>query len=398
MYFKAVASLFLGLAATHCYAQIIEATQVGPKTIRVTIPGRFESDITTVKGFGHTLFDLTHDPQKQRDLAPVFEEAGLLWTKMGVGDGQRVGTANPPKEMKLLETGPVRVRVRLAGVMNRRGLGIPQEDLGEVGFEQTFTVYPTGHVYINYALLAKDAVPLHHFLLILKPNGAWGNQGKGKGAGEVRCAGEAGAERPYGKTASSFALEWTNGPTYFQDILMVMYQGKYNGTYWNEGYLDKDLRCGLDVLGRWKDKTLPKGTDHILLMLVLRDDINGHEAAKPYAEDYRSPGKLNVTAGKADTSDAGDYDRDGFNEAEGCYVFSSAADGVAFTLHGRQSPRMNPAFKVLQWNAETPKTILVGDKSLAAGKDFNASVSGEVLLLQVLSNIRDDAKMTVLRR
>lgn len=60
---------------------------------------------------------------------------------------------------------------------------------------------------------------------------------------------------------------------------MVMYRGKYHGTYWNEGYMDKDLRCGLDLLGRWKDKTLPEGKDHNLLMLVFRDDMNGHEAA-----------------------------------------------------------------------------------------------------------------------
>src|SRR5262245_18482110 len=136
--------LILGLASAECHAQTIEARQVDAKTIRVAVPGRFETDFTMVKGFGHTCFDLAHDPQKRRDLAPVLEENGLLWTKMGTGDGQRVGVANPPREMKLLESGPVRFRVRLAGVMNRRGLGIPAEDLNDVGFEQTFTIYPTG--------------------------------------------------------------------------------------------------------------------------------------------------------------------------------------------------------------------------------------------------------------
>ncbi len=46
-------------------------------------------------------------------------------------------------------------------------------------------------------------------------------------------------------------------------------------------------------------------------MLAFRDDINGHEAAKAYAEDYRSPGKLRVTVGRSDATDAGDYDADG---------------------------------------------------------------------------------------
>ncbi len=394
---KTLLCLCLGLAAGDCCAQTIRAAQVDAKTIRVTSPGRFETDITTVKGFGHTFFDTAHDPQKKRDLAPVLEENGLLWTKLGIGDGQLVGTANPPKEMRLLESGPVRVRVRLAGAMNRRGLGIPQEDLDEVGFEQTFTAYPTGQVYVDYALLTKETVPLHHFLLILKPNGAWGSQGKGEGAGEVRCAGEAGPDKPHGTTASSFALEWTDGPTYFQDVLMVMHKGKYNGTYWNEGYLDKDLRCGLDLLARWPGKALPKGKDHILLMLVFRDDIDGHEAAKSYAEDYRSPAKLDVTMGKAGTTDAGDSDADGFNEAEGCYVLSSAAEGVVFAWKGGQTPRMNPAFKVLRWKADAPKAIRIDDKTLVAGQDFNVSVRDEVMLLQILSTIRDNPRVTVPR-
>src|SRR5262245_11795302 len=64
--------LCLGLATADCRAQsTIQATQVDAKTIRVTSPGRFETDITTVKGFGHTFFDLAHYPQKRRDLAPV---------------------------------------------------------------------------------------------------------------------------------------------------------------------------------------------------------------------------------------------------------------------------------------------------------------------------------------
>jgi hypothetical protein len=374
--------------------QGIEAVQVGAKTIRVLVPRRFETDFTTVKGFGHTWFDLAHDPQKKRDLAPVLEENGLLWTKMGIGDGKRVGVANPPKEMKLLESGPVRVRVRGAGVMNRRGLGIPQEDLNEVGFEQTFTVYPTGQVYVDYALLTKETVPLHHFLLILKPNGAWGSQGKGEGAGEVRCAGEAGANRPYGKTASSFALEWTNGPTYFQDMLMVMYRGKYNGTYWNEGYLDKDLRCGLDLLGRWKDKILPKGKDHILLMLAFRDDIDGREAAGLYAQDYRTPGKLHVTVGNADTTDAGDYDADGFSEAEGCYVLT-ADKGVAFTLPAGPAARMFPAFKIKGWIGDAPRSMKAGGRDLKAGSDYNAATARGVLMVQLLSAVKGEIEIVV---
>jgi len=90
-------------------AQGIEAAQVGAKTIRVTSPGRFETDITTVKGFGHTFFDLAHDPQKKRDLAPVFEEAGLLWTKTGMIDPSYGVPPIPSGVIAMSPTSPLRV-------------------------------------------------------------------------------------------------------------------------------------------------------------------------------------------------------------------------------------------------------------------------------------------------
>jgi len=393
------------LAALMCLAAApgrgglsIKAVQEDENTIRVVVPGTFETTVTRKKGFGHTWFDLKHDPEKKRDLAPVLTEAGLLWTKLGIGDGQKVGTANPPRKMELLEAGPTRVRVRLTGIMNRRGLGLPQEDLNELGFEQTFTVYPTGGVYVDYALLAQEDLPLRHFLLILKPNGAWGKNGKGEGAGEARCAGEHGPAKPHGSTASSFALEWANGPTYFQDILMVMHRGKYPGTYWDEGYLDKDLRCGLDLLSRWPDKKLPKGKDHIHLMMYFRDDLNGTEAARPYAEDYRSPDRPTFTKGDADKADEGDADADGFNEAEGCYVLKSASDGAAFTLHGAAVPRLYPAFKIKGWSGEAPETITLGNAKGSAGADFHASKKEGFLLLQLIRVIREDVNIAILKQ
>ena len=385
--FSSLMFLALVFASPRCAAQTVTATQADEKTIRIVVAGRFETSVTTVKGFGHVFYDLKHDPEKKRDIAPVFTEAGLLWTKMGVGGRERVGTANPPKKMELLESGPTRVRVRISGPMNRRGLGIPRENLEEVGFEQTFTIYPSGKVYVDYALVAHKPLELHHFLLILKPNGAWGSRGKGEGAGEVRCAGEFGPQKPYGKTASSLALEWTNGPTYFQDILMVMHKGRYNATYWNEGYQDKDLRCGLNVLSRWPDRKVAKGKDHIRLLLVFRDDINGHEAAKPYARDYRNPDKLDVTKGK--------LDGEGFDEAEGCYVLEAAPAGVAFTLHGTKVPRMAPAFKIKGWTGKAPRNVTLAGKRLTDGKDFTASVEDGVLLLQLMMDVKEDARIAI---
>jgi hypothetical protein len=61
----------------------IKAAQEDEKTIRVIVPGHFETTFTKKKGFGGVWFDLKHDPQKKHDLAPVREENGLLWIKNG---------------------------------------------------------------------------------------------------------------------------------------------------------------------------------------------------------------------------------------------------------------------------------------------------------------------------
>jgi len=391
-----VLGLFLVSGSVPAWGQEIRAKQEGEGAIRVVSEGRFETTFTKRKGFGATWFDLKHDPQKKRDLAPVLDENGLLWVKIG-SPPQAEGSwyANPPREMKLLEAGPSRVRVQLSGPHQRYGRTGPEAAWKELGFEQTFTVYPSGAVYVDYTLIAQQPLVLHGFLLILKPNGAWGSLGKGEGANEVRCAGEFGPDKPSGPTASSFALEWTDGPTYFQDMLMVLREGKYNGSYWNGGYQDKDLRAGLDIVRRWPDKTLPKGSNHISLLLCFRDDLNGHQAAAAYAQDYRSPDRLDVSEGGLDTADEGDRDADGFNEAEGCYVLKSTGKGVRFTLHGAKVQRMQPAFKVKGWNGSSSPRLTVGGTPLVQGTDFQASSAAGVLLVTLARIVNSDVPLSI---
>ena len=61
----------------------IEAKLEADGTIRVIAPGAFETTFTRRKGFGATWFDLKHDPEKKYDLAPVLDENGFFWVKLG---------------------------------------------------------------------------------------------------------------------------------------------------------------------------------------------------------------------------------------------------------------------------------------------------------------------------
>lgn len=120
---------------------------------------------------------------------------------------------------------------------------------------------------MDYSLLTEQPVSLKHFLLIIKSTGKWGPNGKGEGKNEVHSAAEHRSESPRATATlnklSSFLLQWSDGPTCFQDILLVMYKGKFAGSYWHVGYQDHDYRTSLNILSRWPDRVVPKGRDNI---------------------------------------------------------------------------------------------------------------------------------------
>lgn len=355
-------------------AQEIRAVQESPTVIRVTAPDRFETTFTKRKGFGATWFDLRSDPGKKRDLAPVLDENGFFWIKIGQPGTDGSWYSNPPEEMTLLESGPVRARVRLRGAHMRYGNTDAKAAWKELRFDQVYTVYPDGSVFIAYTLEQEEPVPYKHFLVITKSNGAWGSKGKGEGKDEVKIAGQAGAAKPTLQSPSSFTLQWSDGPTYFTDILMVARKGAFGAAYWNEGYLDKDIRCSFDLAAAWPGKTLPAGKQRVCFLMRFATDINSSEAASVHAEDYRSPDQ-------------------GYDEEEGCYVLSAAPEGVTVKIHGKARPRVNPAFRIQGWPGEAPKKIVLDGQTV----DANAAVRDGTLLVQVLAVVREDATLSIPR-
>jgi hypothetical protein len=404
---RIVGSVCVLLIAAACRpsagAAEISASQAEDGTVTVIVPGGYETNITRREGFVGAFWDLKNDPEKKRDLGPVHHENGILWTKCGFPGGREKGSwyAAPCDKVELIESGPVRVRVRTSGVhCLYGGVSNPEERRWEaLPFRQTFTFYPSGHVYIDYELRNEKPVKLHHFMLIIKSNGSWGPAGKGEGANEVHHAGEFGPDRPvtWAKppTVSSFALQWSNGPTHFQDFLMVMRKGRYPGSYWASGYKDRDIRTSLNIVGLWPEQVVPAGGGHIMLLFRFGRDMNGHEAAGAYAQDYRAPDTLAVTKGAVVKNDPGDHDSDGFNEVGGCYVLRAAPEGVEFVLHGAGTPRMHPAFKVTGWKGGVPDSVTLGGDALVAGADYVASANAGVLLLQILKGVKEDTKIVI---
>ena len=120
------------------------------------------------------------------------------------------------------------------------------------------------------------------------------------------------------------------------------------------------------------------------------NDRNSYDAALPYVQDYQTPAKPDVTKGTLVTDDAGDYDRDGFNEAEGCTVVRADGDAVELTLDGRDVKRFSPVFKVtgLKRGAEAVVVELDG-KRLVKGESLAAHVDAAsgVALVRIVGTV-----------
>jgi hypothetical protein len=364
----------------------------GSDLIRIRAPGRFELIFDKSEGFGETLYDLQADPDMLHDLSASAEENGILWSVIEEAGIHVPYFANNATDLELLEESGVRVRARQSGKHHRYGLPTsPWEDLG---YTQTFTVYATGEVVVDYALIASRDIDLDLFTLIVKSTGAWGPSGSGPGANEAHCVGASGLTTPFETTASPFAMVTSNGSLYFADILMAMYGGLHDGSYWNEGYLDQDFRCGLWITEF--NPTLPEGTSHLPLMLRIGDDMNDPTGGTKYAAPYRSPDTdFDVVQGVKVLDNPGDFDEDGFNESDGTYVVRrQIGQDVEFELHAG-IPRINPAFKILDWNEPSPQSIRIDGILEEQGTVFRASAANGTLIVQLLGERNADTQVQI---
>ncbi len=87
------------------------------------------------------------------------------------------------------------------------------------------------------------------------------------------------------------------------------------------------------------------------------------EEALPFAIQYRSPAK--IEGAELVKDDAGDFNKDGFNESEACHVLKGPGP-LAFTYERGDGAGFSPVFKVIGWKGETPRTIKVDGKEVPA--------------------------------
>jgi hypothetical protein len=117
---------------------------------------------------------------------------------------------------------------------------------------------------------------------------------------------------------------------------------------------------------------------------ALAPELRRPKDALPYAMQYRTPAK--VTGAELVTDDPGDFNKDGFNESEGCHVLKGPGP-LVFTYERGPGAGFAPAFKVIGWKGEAPKGVGVNGKEVQVA----AAVVDATLLLQVLGTVEGQA-------
>jgi hypothetical protein len=99
-----------------------------------------------------------------------------------------------------------------------------------------------------------------------------------------------------------------------------------------------------------------------------------------HARQYRAPGQIDGTALVKD--DPGDFNKDGYNESEGCHVLKGPGP-CAFSYERGAGAGHAAAFKIVSWKGPAPSQITVDGREIPA---VCAVVEGN-LLVQLLRTL-----------
>jgi hypothetical protein len=410
-------------------ARVVQAIEekdtAGKNVVQVTLPGTFNAQFRTGNGFSH-FFDLLHDPDKKRNLCGEFTGSGMFWFLIYPPSDlpeAHHDFANPRRQVKLIESNDVRSRVELSGKFTGDGTGAPSS-WSDIDFTETYTIYPTGNFYLGVVLHnnKKEAQKCKNMDLAINSTWRWATTQNG-GVNEMKrfcefstVKGPSTAPDPTEPQAgpfkdSAWEMHSSNGPTYFEDIALILARGRYHSTIWVGTFPGYFCRTNFVIYGDDADPffkvdqakpgygaslIIPAGESRIAMLFRFATDMKAPAAVQPRADDYRSSDALKFSKGTADTKEPGDENHDGFNEEEGCYVMTSGPGGAEFVLTGtKDSPRHDPVFKMKNWKGAPPTSVTLNGDAMKIGKDYNAASQDGTLLLQLFKTVDSPARIRI---
>ena len=113
----------------------------------------------------------------------------------------------------------------------------------------------------------------------------------------------------------------------------------------------------------------------------LLKEFKSPKEAIPFANDYREPAKLSDAELVKD--DEGDFNKDGFNESQGCYVISADGPAVSITYEKGETAGFAPAFKIVNWKGVAPVGVTIDGKNMPAA----ISLTNGNLIVSILGEI-----------
>jgi len=416
----------LGLFVSEAAAAGLEVEDTGGIPLRrkiiVTSPGVYRAEVVQASGGGiGALYDLAADPEAKVNLADgghgLFEigwhgrlfkgpdpadqpfccvkhmrqtQAGKEKDAQGCQDGCADWPSSNRERLKawgtldLIEKSPARVRIRARstfvwwGMHNHENLKVAAE----------YTFYPTGRIAIQVRVQNDGKMAFHwsteygpHLMVPGSDKKPEIDLGFGWSTPKQETLKDMGTSEEL-LLATSKKLKASLMLTIPAEAHVLF--GRF--MHHNGRSLTWD-RCGYGS----NNITMNPGYDETWACLIqmgtpgpaLSPEMKTAAEALPFAMQYREPAKL--TGVTLVTDDAGDFNGDGYNESEACHVLRGPGP-LSFTYARDKGAGFAPAFKVIGWKGDAPKTVKLDGKDvpIAAGV-----VEGK-LLLQILETLPGD--------
>jgi hypothetical protein len=378
-------------------------TYDGPDAFVIRSEGRWEMrvDLTDKDRYGPIgqWYDLAADPLREHNLLttsyfPLLKPHHVGYSELVDGkwkgidynrlvqlrDKIEVGQTKAQNKFEVIEAGPARVR---CGYTHQSW---PNETL-------LYTFYPDGRIYAasHFSLVHPDGtVKINAMGFYLATSGTtnWRTT-----IGPL--TGMLGS--PYIQGNAPFTMMHANPgyPHYTDATDASVALGPRNaadmtGSYGNNSLPLAWFRTPVQV--RFKPDEKPEA-DLAFLIHFSPNGRNGFDAEKPFMDDFQNPATLALAKGEAVKDDAGDFDHDGFNEAEGCYVVRAAGGEAEFTIDGTKTTRFSPVFKVVGAKEIVAATLDPSTALGAGGKPLADGIGGTIV--RIVGPITTAAKVRI---
>ncbi len=239
---------------------------------------------------------------------------------------------------------------------------------------RTYTFYPTGQIFFNTQFtsissnITNPQISLEGFQDISKSKDAWSSQ-IAKSKTRMGKLSQATSQDFHGFGVALLGLEESGGTditpaSLLSKVILSKNAAKMNlnSSYFQAADPTFNLNYMVDISRNFSDSAQ---LDTLLT-------------------SPQSPASMVARVGSPYTSDAMDFNGDGFAEGEGSYVYT-ASNGVAHFRLNLSAPIAYPSFKIRNWNSSAlPEIVIVENQEQIRGYHYNAAVLGatDELLIQ----------------